>query len=174
MNTTINFHAHIGGDANITSGTATLYHATGSGAQAISVTPITDRDFQLTLPDWGSGYFYVTVQVTGYRIHENNYTTAPGQEVTMLAIFLPQEDYVWVSCQTTVATAYAFARMISLAEGASGQTINIKGSDKQLSLAYGMKNNFIMTDGSARRVVERCEHREAGAVGHIHRGHHAP
>ena len=138
---TIQFTTAPGGPAEITLAIATIYSIEETAPVLLISETVTGPQFQVNLMVTGASYYYIVLQVIDYQQNGVAYST-DGRNISFLAVFDAAAVTVSVGAQSTIANAYAFARMISTSDGSD---ILIAGEGRRLNIAYGMKNNFIST-----------------------------
>jgi len=134
--------------AAITGGVATVYRITENAPVQLATQTITDSDFGLDLPVTDTGYYYMALQVTSYLKDGTSYPLT-DRNISLLAVFDGTSTIVSVGVQSTIANAFAFAQMTRIEEA----KIIIAGTERQMRIAYGMKNNFLQTYGTVSKVI---------------------
>lgn len=137
-----------GEGAEITQATATIYRAGETISTEVFTETVTGAEFRLDIPVSEPGYYYLILQISQYR-HNGTVHETGSRNISFLAVFDDQAEAVSVGAQSTIANAYAFARMIQL----NGPELSICGPERRLRIAYGMKNNFILTNGTISKVI---------------------
>jgi hypothetical protein len=147
---TVSFSCYPGGSLEITKATFTIYQVTeGEPVQLVNM-PIVVPGFDFELPLETSDYYYVVVQITSFRLWDFDYLMG-DRNVSLITVFKGSDDAVYISAQSTIASAFGFARMTST--DASGREIIISGTARKLSVAMGMKENFFTTRGRVSDVI---------------------
>ncbi len=145
----VSFEAFIVPGVSITSASISVYQISLGNAILMNSGTTSSPNFQLNLSLTPSGYYYITMKVLSYTQNGTTYETN-GRNITLLAVFDGSATNVCVSAQTTVAATYCFARLISYLPQAP---ISIYGNNRSLKIAYGMKNNFVHTNGDISPVI---------------------
>jgi len=98
-----------------------------------------------------SEYFAVTVWIESYTHNGKSYSVS-GNPVCMIATLrLSVVDEVVVSPESTIATAYSFARFINVE---SNGLVTMSGTKRNMKIAYGMKQNFYRTEGKLSERIQ--------------------
>lgn len=107
--------------------------------------------FSGTTAEGMSDYFSVMVLIKKYAIGSNTYT--PDRPLNMLATFrLSTADYVVkITPESTIASIYTFARMATVKDDGY---ITIVGEERNMKIAYGMKENFYRTEGFVDDMIK--------------------
>jgi len=146
---TIQFASALGNGAEMTLGIATIYSIGQSAPIVLATSTVKSPDFEFMIPVTDGNYYYIVLQVSNYQLNSVSYTTG-DRDLSLLSVFDDSAVSVTVGPQSTIANAYAFARMIY---STANIEIAIKGTNRMLGLAYGMKNNFISTGGNISPVI---------------------
>ena len=94
--------------------------------------------------DTANAYYAVCVFVNSFEFRGETHQVG-GNPMCYLATFLLSDvDTVAVCPESSIASLYAFARMT---EVASNGQVNINGTERNMKIAYGMKQNFYSTEG---------------------------
>ncbi len=136
--------------AAVEGGIAKVYSINETSAVPLSTQTITESNFQIDLNLEDDGYYYVVLQITKYLQNGTSYET-DDRNISLLAVFRALDGNVSVSAQSTIANAFAFAQMITVS--GNGQDVNIIGTERNMRIAYGMKNNFVATNGAVSKVI---------------------
>jgi len=105
--------------------------------------------FQVDIPEGASEYFSVSIFISVYSIGNNVYSL--HDDVNMLATFhLTSVDQVKICPESSIASVYAFARMLTV--GRDG-IASIAGSERSMKIAYGMKQNIFRTEGGVADMI---------------------
>ncbi len=133
----------------VTKGTAKGYEIGQSAAALLTEQTFSGYPFQLSVPVVKSAYYYITVEVSEYSGEAGTHPVN-GRQVLMLSVFEGVADEVYITAQSTIASAYCFTRFIEL-DGSGG--INIYGDNNRIKVAHGMKNNFVHANGAVSDVI---------------------
>lgn len=145
---TIRFSANVGEGVEITQALATIFRIQETSSDEILTEQVSGREFSVNMPATEPGYYYIVLQISRYH-HDGKVHETDTRNISLLAVFDDGADSVAVSAQSTIANVYAFARMIRT----KGTEFSICGTARKLRIAYGMKNNFILTDGTISDVI---------------------
>jgi len=138
----VQFHIHVK-NVEITSGAYSLNDIDHGSFQGDT--------FPITPHKNDTGYYAVTVFIHSYKMQgvQHQVTDKP---ITLLATFyLPAVSYVIEVCpESTIASIYTFARMLTVRN--DGLVI-MKGTARNLKIAYGMKQNIFKTEGVVADMI---------------------
>lgn len=143
MNTpTVHFDVRVK-DLVITSGAYVTADLHGTSAKH----PFQGNSFQVSGPE---DYFAVTVFIHSYELRgvEHHIKDRP---IALLATCY-QSSIVKVCPESTIASIYAFARMITVHDDG---TVHLKGTARNLKIAYGMKQNIFRTAGEVGDMIRQ-------------------
>jgi hypothetical protein len=151
-NKTVQFSVEIKG-LEITSGDFQVRAMVGdSGGSAYSVFYFSGNTFDLSLPEDQFDYFVVTVLIGTYKLNGVSYTVRDKPFSLCAALYLPDVDYVVkVSPESSIASIYTFARMTTVQNKG---LVHISGTERNMKIAYGMKQNFYLTEGGVAEMIK--------------------
>ncbi len=145
----IEFTINLGHDVVVSEAVVVIYAITESEPEMVESRVVEGARFTTHLPEDGEQSFYVVSEIRRFR-HHHEEVEAGDRTVQLVAVFTRSCDSVVLSEQVTVATVYCFARFMQL--GHDGQIL-IRDRNQALSIAYGMKNNFVGADGEVSTVI---------------------
>lgn len=126
--------------------------ADGHAGSAIHRTPFLGNSFQVEIAEGTSEYFAVTIFVQAYSIGGTEYSSHE-KPIALLATFhLPSADLVTICPESSIASVYTFARMLTVAD--DGLVVVI-GSERSMKIAYGMKQNIFRTEGGVADMIRQ-------------------
>lgn len=138
----------------ITSGTyEVLGIVNGYVGAAAYRTAFEGNKFSVNLTEGGSEYFAVTVFIYSYTINGVSYTVE-DKPVNLLATFyLPDVNYdVKICPKSSIASIYPFARMATVRNDG---LVNMSGTERNMKIAYGMKQNIFQTEGVVADMIRQ-------------------
>lgn len=147
---TIRFTTDLGPGIAINSGNVIVYKIEEAAPQRLLTENVDTPTFDLNLQLPGPGYYYITLEVINYLRDGQGDTTGP-RNISLLAMFDETADTVCIGAPSTIAAAYTFARFIRLDVGIDPVFIACK--ELAGRSAYGMKRNFLNTDGTISKVI---------------------
>ncbi len=111
------------------------------------------NSFSVELAEGGSAYFAITVLVNTYTINGVPKTISDNP-VNLLATFhLPTVgNEVRVCPESSIASIYTFARMTTVANDG---WVNMSGTERNMKIAYGMKQHFYQTEGAVADMIKQ-------------------
>ncbi|MCS3528919.1 hypothetical protein [Chryseobacterium sp. JUb7] len=114
-------------------------------------TPFQGNSFNASVKEKESEYYSVTVWINEYSI-DNIVYKVQGNPLTLLATFyLPDsKDTVKVTPESSIASLYTFARMTVVENDGN---VHIKGTERNMKIAYGMKQNLYKTEGGIGTMI---------------------
>jgi len=108
--------------------------------------------FSAVLKEDESEYFAVTVFIQTYKISGVSHNLEDKPLALLATLYLPNADYVIkVSPESSVASIYAFARMTTVQNDG---LVNMSGTKRNMKIAYGMKQNFYLTEGGIADMIK--------------------
>lgn len=149
---TVQFSVEIKG-LEITSGASQVRGiVSGQVGAAYVSTYFKGNTFSAALPEDQSEYFAVTVFIKTYTLDGVSYSVEDKPLALLATLYLPDADYVVkVSPESSIASIYTFARMTTVQ---SDGLVNMNGSERNMKIAYGMKQNFYLTEGSVAKMIK--------------------
>ena len=142
---TFQFSMNLGAGISTVEATACFYGVSDQTPRELGVTSVDSTDFTVDLDADGYTYLYVLLRVDDY-----NGTSSPTGNILLLSVFLNDDTNVSIGERETIANIFCFSRFTYLA---SGGTVSIVASDRDMGIMYGMRNNFIAVDGSLSDVI---------------------
>lgn len=104
--------------------------------------------------DFGTNtYYYITARIKSYKINETEYEVPDNVNIEFVNVFSTSDPVVNMSPAQTPLVAYAFHQFISHDNLTSNGDFIISGTDRQMSLAMGMKKNFMHANGLVSPVI---------------------
>ena len=97
----------------------------------------------------GSRFFYAVAEVL--QVEGEGYRGSSEGPLALLAVFDASSHEVALSEPSTVATVFCFAQFL---DAQPGRGLRLSGLDRRLAIAYGMKNNFVRTQGALSPVIQ--------------------
>lgn len=143
------FNIDLGNGITVAEAAIAIYAVTGVDPKLLENPVVDESDFSLALPVDGTGSFYVVAEVRAFRL-DGKIVEAGDRRLQLLSVFTEADDTVALSERLTVATAYSFARFLKVEAGGN---VVISDPNQALQIAYGMKNNFVATDGTLSDVI---------------------
>jgi hypothetical protein len=147
---TISFSCYPGGNVEITQAIVNVYHTSTGNPELLKSQTVTGPLFQYSLSIDNNDFYYVTVQVTAFKLDGSQYTLN-NRNITLLALFNGSASSVYISAQSTIANAFALAQMIVV--NTSTASITISGINDSIGPANGMRRNFFNTNGGVSKVI---------------------
>lgn len=139
---------------SITSGTYEIRSIAGGHAESFAHrAAFQGNTFVAELTEDRSEYFSVTVLIEGYLIGGTAYSV-PDKPINLLATFhLPSADRTVKICpESSIASVYTFARMMTVRNDG---IVLISGHERNLKIAYGMKQNIFRTEGIVADMIRQ-------------------
>lgn len=146
---TVHFSASPGNGTQVNLALVKVFGITTDSPQLIAETEVNSSAFDLDIPANDSGFYYIVLTVKSYSMNNTSYEIG-SRNISLLAVFDESVDVVSVGAHSTIACAYAFARFTGVDDQGM---LEIKGETRRLRIAYGMKNNFVYTEGTISKVI---------------------
>ncbi len=143
------FRIELGGDIEVSEATVTILRITRSEPILIETRNLRGPSFTASLPLEGTQSFYAVARIRKI-LHGGEGIELKERSVQLVSVFTHAATTVALSERVTVATAYSFARFLRI--DSQGSVI-LCDPNQAAGIAYGMKNNFISTDGDLSRVI---------------------
>ena len=99
-----------------------------------------DHYFKMTMSESSSQYFYVVVKILD----------DPKKNLSYIAVYNGDSNFVAISERSTVATLFCFAQFVKIDPK---RVVSISGKESTIAICYGMKNNFIYESGNISKVI---------------------
>ncbi len=131
------------------SGTYTIQSIVGD-QQPSQPIAFSNGTFTLEL-NTSADYYAVCVNVENYSIGGVTHSVEGNPMHFMATLYLPDVATVAVCPESSIASLYAFARMTSV--DVNGW-VSIKGTERNMKIAYGMKQNFFQTEGQVSDRIQ--------------------
>ncbi|MGK4567451.1 hypothetical protein [Flavobacterium sp. 3HN19-14] len=143
------FETDLGSEITITSGYMAVYQITGDTPTVVKSSFLTQTSTELEFDVDSEAYYYAVARIDAYQKGSNTPVKIDGEArgFSLLSVFNGQQEKVSIGARSTVASAFAFNKMMTLP-----QNIYI-AETPGTSVAYGMKNNFIKDDGTLSEVI---------------------
>lgn len=148
---TVTFSSSISANTQLTKGVCTLYMMRNGQPVNYGSLDVTGTDFHMGFPSDGSTRFYYAVlDISNYQKDGAAHSTG-DRNIQLVAVFDNMANKVMLSPGSTIASAYAFARMTTITD--YGKQIDIAGDELKLKIGHGMKNNFYRSAGGISDVL---------------------
>lgn len=148
---TVKFSSYITPDIQLTKGVCTLYMMQNGEPVNYGSLDVTGTDFYMGFPSDGSTCFYYAVlKISDYKKGGSAFSTG-SRNMQLVAVFDNMASKVVLTTASTIASAYAYARMTTITD--TGNKINISGEALPLKIGHGMKNNFCDAEGVISGVL---------------------
>lgn len=148
---TVQFSVEIKG-LEITSGSYQVRGIVNGQVGAAYIDTFHGNKFSAVMKENESEYFAVTVFIRTYTLDGVSHTVEDKPFSLLATLYLPDaEDVVKVSPESSVASIYAFARMTTVQDDG---LVNMSGSERNMKIAYGMKQNFYLTEGGVADMIK--------------------
>ncbi|GAB5417066.1 MAG: hypothetical protein Crog4KO_19320 [Crocinitomicaceae bacterium] len=134
---------------NNISGTCTIQSIVGDEKPSNPVA-FSKGAFTINL-DTSADYYAVCVKVETFQVAGTTYKVAGNPLSLMATLYLSDVDTAAVCPESSVASLYAFARMTSVDENG---WVSINGTERNMKIAYGMKQNFYKTEGEVSDRIQ--------------------
>ncbi|WP_449398090.1 hypothetical protein [Chryseobacterium wanjuense] len=130
----------------ITSGSFQVFGVVEGYVGAVNnKTSFQNNTFSAEIKENESEYYAVTVWINKYSIDGTAYNVEDRPLSLLATLYLPKtNETVVVSPESSVASIYTFARMTSVDDDG---TVHMKGTERNMKIAYGMKQNIYLTEG---------------------------
>jgi hypothetical protein len=149
---TVQFSVEIKG-LEITSGAYQVQGIVSGQVGAAYINTFQGNTFSAVLVDDQFEYFAVTVFIKTYTLDGVSYTVEDKPLALLATMYMPDTDYiVKVSPESSVASIYSFARMTTVQ---SDSLVNMSGTERNMKIAYGMKQNFYLTQGVVADMIKQ-------------------
>ena len=146
----VRFGIRLAGGATVTGAIVTLYAITRGEPRRLERRRVRSSRFTAEIPvSDRSALLYAVAEIQSYTLRGEAVDTG-DRKVQLVAVFEATSRAVVLSEPVTVATAYCFSRFTRI--GADG-AVEISDPHRAAHLAYGMKNNFVATDGEISPVI---------------------
>lgn len=146
MTKTVQFNVAVN-ELTINSGSYQIQDIVGD--VTLSKTAFTGDNFTVDVSD-RTNYYSVTVWIDNYTIQGTS--RAVSKPFCLLATLrLSETDSVQVCPESSIASMYAFARMITVQ---SDGAVTMTGTERNMKIAYGMKENFYFTRGKVSDAIK--------------------
>lgn len=140
----------LAGGATVTGAIVTLYAVTRDEPRRLERRRVTAPRFTVEIPvSDRTELFYAVAEIQSYSVRGEAVDTG-DRTVQLVAVFEATSRAVVLSEPVTVATAYCFSRFARIAPDGA---VEISDPHRAARLAYGMKNNFVATDGEISPVI---------------------
>lgn len=148
---TVQFSVEIKG-LEITSGSYQARGIVDGQVGAAYINTFEGNTFNAVMNENESEYFAVTVFIKTYKIDGVSHTIGNKPFSLLATLYLPDADYeIKVSPESSIASIYTFARMTTVE---SDGLVNMSGSECNMKIAYGMKQNLYRTNGIVADMIK--------------------
>ncbi len=114
----------------------------------------TGTAFSAKIPTGESEYFAVTVWIKEYTLNGVSHKIENHPLNLLATFYLPDltgDSVVQVCPESSIASMYTFARMTSVN---SDGLVTMKGTSRNMKIAYGMKQNLFLTEGGMAEMIQ--------------------
>lgn len=155
LTTTKTAHFNIAiNNLEIISGTYQVYGIVNGHLGSITrELPFQGDTFSIAIGENESEYYAVVALVETYTLDGVSYTVEDKTINLLATFFLPDLSYPISICpESTIASIYCFARMTTVNNDGF---IDMKGTKRNMKIAYGMKQNFYETEGRVANMIKQ-------------------
>jgi len=147
---TIKANIDLGDGLTLLKAKVSLYGIGIEKAKKLDSIEIVKSRFSIEIKNPNHAYYYLVVEAQEFVYHGEKRKV--GERVVQFCTLLSADDLnVTINERSTIATLFCFARFIDINN--KGE-IQITASDKTLSVAYGMRNNFCGPNGDLSDVIK--------------------
>ncbi|MCH9651470.1 MAG: hypothetical protein K0U98_24805 [Deltaproteobacteria bacterium] len=150
------FDIQLGSGVVVTAAAVSVFAITRAEPRLLEERVVSESQFLARLSVRDGELYYVTADIRSFH------RAGEGSEVTdgpaqLIAVFSSTSRQVALSEPVTVATAFSFARFFRFSKdrGQRDEAVILSDPNEAARIAYGMKNNFVGTDGSLSKVIRR-------------------
>lgn len=150
---TVQFSVEVN-NMQITSGSFQVFGIVENYVGAVNnKTSFQSNTFSAEIKENESQYYSVTVFINEYILDGITYTVNDKPLNLLATLYLPDaNDVVKVSPESSIASIYTFARMTEVSDHGK---VHMKGTERNMKIAYGMKQNLYKTEGSIGDMISK-------------------
>ncbi|WP_415327341.1 hypothetical protein [Chryseobacterium sp. MMS23-Vi53] len=136
----------------ITSGSFQVFGIVNGFVGAVNnKTSFEGNTFSAEMKENESEYYAVTVWINEYMIGDKKYAINDKPITFLATLYLPNaNDIVKVTPESSIASIYTFARMATVDDDGA---VQMRGTERNMKIAYGMKNNLYKTEGGIGEMI---------------------
>lgn len=144
------FIVELGKGITVSEAAVTIYGATRTSPELLEGFTVEESQFSARLEVDSERTLYVVAEIQAYRL-DDTVVEVRDRSVQFVAVFTGASEVVMLSERSTVATLFCFARFSRMDDR---NRLVISDTNQALNIAYGMKNNFVATDGVLSKVIQ--------------------